>query len=133
MQLAVFPGEGGLILSSNPVAIKLEAVLAGAVSANQPEYHVDYADWTNDNVETPPLAPSRGALNDTTDVTILAAPTNNPRREIQRISIYNKDTASITVTVKTDDGTTERIIIKSTVIAGRTLFWEKTGGWYQSP
>jgi hypothetical protein len=121
-----------MILSSAPSSIKLEAVLAGAVSANQPEYHVDYIDWTNDNQQTIPNEPSRGALNSTTDVTILTAPTNNPRREIQRISIYNKDTASVTVTVKTDDGTTERIIIKKTVATLDSLCWERGRGWYMT-
>jgi len=108
---------------------KLEAVLAGAVAANQPEVHVDYIDWNNENEATLP-SPFRIALNSNTDVTILAAPTNNPRREVQYLSIYNKDTAEVTVTVKTDDGTTERIIVKKALSSGRTLLWEKTGGWY---
>lgn len=111
--------------------LRLEAVLAGAVAANQPEVHVDYIDWNNENVSTIPST-SRAALNSTTDVTILATPVSNPRREPTRISIYNKDTASITVTVKTDDGTTERIIIKSTVPTLKSLMWEQSVGWYQT-
>ena len=110
--------------------LKLEAVLAGAVSANQPEYHVDYVDRNTAGEETMP-AFSRGALNSASDVTILSAPTSNtPRREIQRISIYNKDTASITVTIKTDDGTTERILIRKTIGTLDSLCWEKGLGWY---
>lgn len=108
---------------------KLEAVLAGAVAANQPEVHVDYFDWNKSGMPTPP-GMYRVALNSGTDVTILAAPVQNPVREPFRISIYNKDTASVTVIVKTDDGTTERIITKVTLATLETLNFEKMRGWY---
>ena len=114
---------------------KLEAVLAGAVAANQPEVHVDYFDWTNksdtngNTIRTPP-ASYPTALNSTTDVTILAAPVANPVHEVTGVWIYNKDTASVTVTVKTDDGTTERIIVKMAVATLKTLCWEQGVGWY---
>ncbi len=111
---------------------KLEAVLAGAVSANQPEVMVDYIDWNPAGQSTPP-AQIRSALNSASDVTILDTPatkTQNQSREPIRISIYNKDTAAVTVTVKTDDGTTERIIIKATLQTLESLHWEKNSGWY---
>lgn len=108
---------------------KLEAVLAGAVTANQPEVHVDYFDWNPQGEQTKP-APFRVALNSTTDVTILAAPQVGFIREVLRLSIYNKDTASVTVIIKTDDGTTERIICKATLLTLETLNFEKDRGWY---
>ena len=113
----------------NGTLMKLEAVLAGAVAANQPEVTVDYIDWNPQGAPTPP-AQFRVALNSTTDVTILAAPVGNPTREPIRIAIYNKDTASVTVTVKTDDGTTERIIMKKVLATLETLHFEKGSGWY---
>jgi hypothetical protein len=111
-------------------SLKMEAVLAGAVAANQPDVHVDYSVWNNEGKQTKP-APFRTVLNSTTDVTILAAPgtvgfINDP----EFISIYNKDTASVTVTVKTDDGTTERIIQKVTLLTLEALQYEKGRGWY---
>ena len=107
---------------------KLEAVLDGAVSANQPEFHVDYVDWTNANVATVP-AQVRGALNSANDVTLLAAPAGIIiRSEINRVSIYNKDTATRTVTVKTDDGT-ERVILKATLLTLEALHYGN-GKWY---
>jgi hypothetical protein len=116
-----------LILDTN---LRLEAVLAGAITTSQPEYHVCFVDW-NQNAETTPPAVSRGALNSTSDVTILAAPGSvNPRREVQKLVIYNKDTVSATVTVKTDDGTTERIERKASVPSLASLCWEKDVGWY---
>ena len=108
---------------------KLEAVLAGGVSTNQPAVHVDYIDWNNQNLPTPPFL-FRVALNSSTDVTILAAPPSNPFREILRVGIYNRDTASATVTVKTDDETTEHILIRATLLTLESLHWEKGQGWY---
>jgi hypothetical protein len=111
-------------------SIKLEAVLAGAVSANQPEVNVTYITYGLDGVPSKP-AITRTALNSSTDVTILAAPgAQGAVREPQFISIYNKDTASVTVTVKTDDGTTERIICKATLLTLEVLMYEKSNGWY---
>jgi hypothetical protein len=111
-------------------SLKLEAVLAGAVSANQPKVHVDYVDYNAEGNPLPPT-PFRVALNSGTDVTILAAPTGNTqRRDPIRVSIYNEDTASITVTVKTDDSTDERIIHKETLLTLESVHFEKGQGWY---
>lgn len=110
--------------------IKLEAVLAGAVAANQPEVHVDYIVWNLDGTQSKP-ATFRSALNSTSDVTILAAPGRQGEvRDPIRVNIYNKDTAAVTVTVKTDDGTTERIKIKQALQAGESLLFERQTGWY---
>ena len=102
---------------------KLEAVLAGAVAANQPEVHVFYADWNASNEMTAPTL-FRAALNSTTDVTILAAPVANPKREVLSMTLYNKDTATVTATIKTDDGT-ERILVKKALATLETLHFSK--------
>src|SRR3990167_10779861 len=106
----------------------LQALLAGAGAANQPEVHVDSVDHTQEGVQSP-NATQRAALSSTTDVDILAAPVSNPLREVVEVMIYNKDTASVTVTVKTDNGTTERIIVKRTLTTLQTLFYTREGGW----
>lgn len=109
--------------------IKLEAVLGGAVAANQPEFHVHFRDRNRNGQYSEPGL-SRGALNSTTDVTLLSAPgDNNPRREIEEASIYNKDTASVAVIVKTDDGTTERIVIRQTLATLESLHYQRGAGW----
>jgi hypothetical protein len=112
-----------LILSSD---LTLEAVLGGAVTANQPEFHVDYL--VRDNSANPVVKPAtlRGALNSTTDVTLISPTTGRYSTqgfvaEVQRLSIYNKDTASVTVTVKTTDGSTDRIKCKVTLETGEFL------------
>lgn len=111
-------------------SLKLEGVLAGAITTSNPEVQVDYLDYNQQGMPTLP-ASFRVALNGNTDVTILAAPTvPNQRREALRISIYNKDTVAVTVTVKTDDSTTERILLKATLQTLESLNWEKSRGWY---
>jgi hypothetical protein len=110
--------------------LKLESVLAAAVTANQPEVHVFYQVQNIKN-EQSKKATYRTALNSTTDVTILAAPTTQGEiREILTLQIYNKDTANVTVTVKTDDGTTERIMLKKLLLVGETLEWNRETGWF---
>jgi hypothetical protein len=120
-------------------SLTLEAVLGGAVSANQPEFHVDYFVRDNNspqqNVAWQPPKPStlRGALNSTTDVTLISPTTGRYSTqgfvaEVIRISIYNKDTAAVTVTVKTTDGT-DRIERKRALAVGQTLSYERGSGW----
>jgi len=117
-----------MILDST--SLKLEAVLGGAVAANQPEVTVVFINYNVDGVPSKP-ATVRSALSSSTDVTILAAPSVDGHvREPQFISIYNKDTASVTVTVKTDDGTTERILHRATLATLEALQYEKGRGWY---
>jgi hypothetical protein len=109
--------------------LKLEVTMAGSASTSQPECHIDFIDYTPDGKTAPP-ATIRTALSHATDVTVLAAPVNAQAREIIHIGVYNKDTASQTITVKTDNGTTEFIEVKQVVPTLRTLAWEKESGWY---
>jgi hypothetical protein len=121
-----------LILDSS---LTLEAVLGGAVAANQPEFHVDYFVRDNNANQTLKPATLRGALNDTTDVTLISPTTGRYSTqgfvaEVTRASIYNKDTGSVTVTVKTTDGSTDRIVCKATLATTETLIYTNTGEWY---
>lgn len=103
---------------------KIQAVLAGAVSANQPHYWCDYIDTADDAV-----GQGNGTLNSTTDVDIVGAPSSGDRL-IKQIHIYNADTASVTVTVKTDASGTERILRKATLTTGQSLVYNSSSGWY---
>jgi len=68
-------------------------------------------------------------LNDTTDVDIVSAPSSGDRL-IKQIHIYNADTASVTITVKTDASGTERILRKVTLTTGQSLIYNSSSGWY---
>ena len=110
--------------------LSLQAVLAGAKTTNQLDCTVCFYDvpsQTKTGFQEYRGAIKRTATNDTTDVTICAAPSAGVTRNIKMISIYNKDTVSATVTVKTDDGTTEFIICKRTLLTTETLVINEYG------
>ena len=105
----------------------LEAVLGGSVSASQPEVHVTYVDWNPQGQPTVPRT-QRTSTNNTTDVTICAAPVENLAREILEINAFNKDSATVALTIKTADGT-DRVLITRTLTTLQTLDWKKTHPW----
>jgi hypothetical protein len=119
-----------LILDSS---LTLEAVLGGAVAANQPEFHVDYFVRDNNANQTLKPATLRGALNDTTDVTLISPTTGRYSTqgfvaEVQYLEITNKDTAAITLTIKTTDGSTDREKCKVTLQTNERIVYAK-GIW----
>lgn len=111
---------------------KLEAFLAGSVSASQPQIHVTYAPWNPQGVIVKPTT-FRVVMTDTTPVTILAAPVTNPTLEILGVDVYNKDSASVTLTIQIDDGTTDWVWVKYALATVKTFQWRKYTGWIVSP
>ena len=108
----------------------VKAALSAATSSNPVETQVYYFDFAVDG------NPSMPSLNTTTlavtsNVTLLSAPTNNPRREVFRASIYNADTTTATVTVRVDSGTAS-IPVKADLATQETLHFEKGFGWYKT-
>src|SRR3990167_5116937 len=73
---------------------------------------------------------SRAVANDTTDVTIIAAPVlQGITHNIHSIFINNTDTATATITVKMDDAGTETILVKQAIRTGESLTYEDQRGW----
>jgi hypothetical protein len=111
---------------------KIQAVLAGAVTANQPEVSLFFFD----HVPQATTTVRRGAqkvstLNSTTDVDICDAPVlQGIVRNVHTIIIYNKDTAAVSVTVKLDDAGTETVLVKQTLAAGESMMYEDQRGWH---
>ena len=66
-----------------------------------------------------------GALNGSTDVTVVPAPTGSNRRVIKGITIFNGDTAAVTVLIKYDNNATQRTLVKVTLAVGDT--WTTDG------
>lgn len=94
------------------ISKSLVAVLAGAVSANQPIFTVAYADTDGTAFAE---ASNDGTLNSATPVELVAAPASGHRRVIKSISIYNADTASVTYSLYLLNGANVRIIDKRTL------------------
>lgn len=104
----------------------LEAVLAGAVATNQPTYVASYLDVGRAQQT---YGATAGALNSTTDVSIVPAPGSGAIRLLKSLSIYNRDTAAVIVQVHHDTAGTEREIVRITLAVGSTLVYTEAEGW----
>lgn len=98
----------------------LEVLLAGAITTSQGVLYAAYADIASDGSTFAPGSAS-GATNSTTAVTWVGSPASGQVRQIKYLSLYNADTASMTVTVRVVDNATNRILIKTTLAAGARL------------
>ena len=66
-----------------------------------------------------------GSLNGTTPVTLVAAPESGVARTVRLLSIYNADTASVTVSVRYTNGANHRLLAKVTLGVGETFVYEE--------
>lgn len=100
----------------------LEIILTGAVTTNQLDYHIDYVDIDSTAAfAISTVSEGDGTSNNTTAVTILAAPAANHVRQVKYLSVYNKDTVAAEVTVRINNNGTFRILVKTTLQLGETL------------
>lgn len=108
--------------------VKLQAVLSGAPATTQPQAIVCFSDDDATNA-TYTGGATVTVLTGSTDVDICAAPASGIVRDIDFISISNRDTASITLTVKYDISATDSTIIKVTLLTLETLQYTHGDGW----
>jgi hypothetical protein len=112
---------------------KLEIGLAGAVATTEPHVTVCFYDvpaqTKNDNSEYAggtTLSKTTGA----TAKTICAAPSiAGTTRKIMYICVFNADSASVTPTVRIDDGGTDYTQYSQALAAGKSLVYEDGQGW----
>jgi len=107
----------------------LELILGGAVTTTE----LDYVVFTKHIILTGKEGKDNqhGTSNGGTAVTILAAPTLAGEQQwIESIAIHNADTVSATVSVRLNDNSTIRILMKHALSAGETLHYEANSGWY---
>jgi hypothetical protein len=109
-----------LILDATTKSIK--AVMSGAAATTNPDFT---AAWADNNGTTFVEGASDGALSGTSSATLVAAPASSTRRVIKSITIENKDTAPVTVTISYDNNGTLRVIAKVTLQVGDT--WTTDG------
>lgn len=109
----------------------LQVVLASSVATNQPQVTtVFYDDIPQETTTLRRRVHQVTSTNNTTDVDVVQAPAiQSIVRNVETIAIHNRDTASITVTVKMDDNGTETILVKQAVAVGETLTYEHGAGW----
>jgi hypothetical protein len=104
----------------------LEVVLAGAVTTNQLPIVSSYVDKTATTF-TPGKTTTQ--TNSTTGVTIVAAPAASTQREVHSINIYNADTVAATITIRENDNSTLRILVKIVLAVADTLRYTHADGW----
>jgi hypothetical protein len=96
-----------LVLDTTTKSITV--AMSGAAATTNPDF---VAAWSDDTGTSFTEGASDGALNGTTQVTIVAAPAASTRRLIKTISVQNKDTAAVTITVTYNNNGTLRNIAK---------------------
>lgn len=108
---------------------KLQALLGGAITTNQPTAIVCYTDKENENQKKFFIEAVTAVFNNTTAVDICPAPDKAMIREIDSIHIRNNDTVSATVTVRINDNGTNYEIVEVALDAGDTLVYTASEGW----
>lgn len=107
--------------------LSLEIILAAAVAANEAQFVSDWVDCTT-TVFTPGM--NHGTSNGNTAVTVVAAPGAATQRQVQFLSVYNADTASIALTVRLNHNNTDyRIVWNGALAAGETLGYAAKQGF----
>jgi len=96
--------------------------MSGAAATTNPDFT---AAWADNNGTTFTEGATDGALNGTSSVTLVAAPASSTRRTIKAITIENKDTAAVTLTISYNNASTLRTIAKVTLNVGDT--WTTDG------
>lgn len=113
-----------IILDSTTKTIQV--AMSSSAATTNPDFVANYADNTGSSFTE---GANDGALNGTTPVTIVSAPGSATRRIIKNITIENKDTAAVTITVSYNNNGTLRTIAKVTLNVGDT--WT-TGGTFDT-
>ena len=109
-----------LVLDTTTKSITV--AMSGAAATTNPDFVTAYSD---DNGTTFVEGSSDGALNGTSQVTLVSAPAASTRRLIKSIFIENKDTAPVTLTITLNNSSTLRTIAKVTLAVGDT--WSTDG------
>ena len=98
--------------------------MSGAAATTNPDFT---SAWADDTGSAFTEGSTDGALNGTSSVTLVAAPAAATRRVVKNITIYNKDTAAVTITVSFNANSTLRNIAKVTLAVGDT--WTLDGAY----
>jgi hypothetical protein len=103
-------------------AISIQVAMSTSAATTNPTFVASYADNAGSGITE---GATDGVLNGSTDVTVVPAPTGSNRRVIKDITIYNGDSAAVTVFVKYDNNATQRTLKKVVLQVGDT--WTTDG------
>jgi hypothetical protein len=100
----------------------LTVAMSGAATTTNPDF---VTSWSDDTGTAFTEGSTDGALNGSTQVTLVAAPAASTRRLVKTVYIENKDTAAVTLTITYNNNGTLRNIAKVTLQVGDT--WSTDG------
>jgi hypothetical protein len=103
-------------------AISIQVAMSTSAATTNPTFVATYADNAGSGITE---GATDGVLNGSTDVAVVPAPTGSNRRVIKDITIYNGDSAAVTVFVKYDNNATQRTLAKVVLQVGDT--WTTDG------
>jgi hypothetical protein len=109
-----------LVLDATTKSITV--AMTGAPATTNPDFVSTWADNTTSSFTQ---GSSDGALNGTSQVTLVAAPGSSTQRTVKSIYIENKDTAAVTIVVTYNNNSTLRTIASVTLQVGDT--WTTDG------
>lgn len=110
-----------IVLDGTTISIQV-AMTTSAVTTN-PTFAASFADHAGSGITE---GATDGVLNGSTDVTLVGAPTGLNRRIIKDITIFNGDTAPVTVLIKYDNNAVQRTLVKVTLAVGDTYTTDGT-------
>jgi hypothetical protein len=106
----------------------LEVVLGNTITTNHLQWTVSYQEITSAGM-TLPQSSNQGVTNNTTAVTMVAAPAASTNRQVVLINVYNSDTVAATVIIQEDVSGTNYVLVKALLQVGDTLMWSREAGW----
>lgn len=114
----------------NSATKSLEVLLDVAATTDQFDWVASYVDIIGGPPPTSFLSGAAdGVTNDTTAVTLVAAPGAGTQRQVKILTVYNADTASAVVTVRYNNGVSTRKICVVNLVPGSTLFYTDGEGF----
>jgi hypothetical protein len=104
----------------------IELVLGGTVTTNQASFTCSYNEFSSTTFTG---NETNGTSNNTTPVTLISSPSSGYQRQLKELIIQNNDTTTMTVTVRYNNTSVTRVIMKSTLDSGDSLTYTADGGW----
>jgi hypothetical protein len=112
----------------NATTDKLEIVLSSPVTSKKLDWNVSWQDINASGMVLPQSA-GAGGTNNTTAVTMVAAPAASTTRQVTNINIYNADIVTASVIIQKDVSGVKFILAIYDLSSGNTLSWSRENGW----
>jgi O-glycosyl hydrolase len=107
----------------------LEITLGGAPAANQLQVTGSYVTINTTTWAVTAMTAVSAVTNSGTVVTLVPAPGVGTVNVLKELTVYNADTANVTVNVSFNDNTTVRQIIKAVMPTLYTINYNDNNGW----